>query len=721
MPDLPAIGSLVSMVLRSSDSGSDGLKEATNEWDQTKVWVDWPGQLPPIFTVHAAEVLAIAPRFVLRPPEGYPLYEHMSPALEMGRYVVEFCAGSGAMGAAAEFLGGEVLASVDNNLMAVEHLERNSHGQVFHGAVGDPHILHQVHELTFGLGFTIMTGFPCQPYSLQGSQAAEKDRRSSTLSDVAWGAFLLRPQAMILECVAEAAQSAFVKREVQRLCALMGWVPRDIILDLAEVWPMSRKRWWCILAPPTWSQLPLLAWEKCEMVPRIRDVFNGWGSWPSHQEVQLQLSVEELTKYLDPRFGRDKRLIEMHDCCPTTLHSYSVALCACPCGCRSSPFSAESLARKGLRGFCVHSLHTNQPRFLHPLEHAGLLGVPLTMDFSADLREANCLLGLVASPIQGVWIFAQLIQGAAKVISNLAFIHPTKVLESYKQEISRQVKAYVNDENVGSVLFSIDTNEGATLRLMSPTTSTVANLVDAERISLGWGDFARVCEGGLLLPGELRLVEATKAPISLEHRTKRQKSISPVGRIVVAIIHRDQFLVEMVNAGDFMFIALHKLGIFNVAWLIDEDGKIYGSDLRVWGSMRLYTMDLVDFPNLRPLLKPTELRAAGDEAALSIGLSDGLLHKAMDSLAGMGSLSVDHAPLVLQPPMGLLVLVITLSSWIIGLSPTGRSSGRLLTTLTGFFSMANSNRMDFIGHYSMDFERLNPLPCCMGCISSLRS
>ena len=449
--------------------------------------------------------------------------------------------------------------------------------------------------------------------------------------------------------------------------------------------------------------------KKCVPTPRIRDVFSGWGCWPPHQEIQLQLSVEELTKYLDPRYGRDKRLIEMHDVCPTTLHSYSNALEPCPCGCRTSAFSEASLSQRGLRGFCVHSSHTNQPRFLHPLEHAALLGVPLTMDFSAELREANSLLGLVASPIQGAWIFAQLIQGAAKAISNLAFIQPTKVLEAYKQEITRQVKTFINDEETGPFLFTIDSNEGATLRLMSPTTSTIANLVDAERISLGWGDFARVGEGGLLLPGELRLVEAARAPISLEHRTKRQRALTPVGRIVIAIVHLDRFLVEMINAGDFMFTALHKLGIYNVSWLIDEDGKVYGSDLKVWSSMRLYTM----------CLSASRTFALCWSRLISVLL-------VMSSSSRRASASpcsfkpCNHwPPLVPHTPLehlwffdlgGLRMVIHLLGAglgcWIAGINPMAKFSGQLPMKRIGSFFMANKKLMDFIGLFSMDFGRL---------------
>ena len=569
--------------------------------------------------------------------------------------------------------------------------------------IGDPKILREIQSLVHGKDFTLMVGFPCQPYSQQGHQGGEHDARSSTLAEAMEGAMLLRPQAMILECVPEASRNAYVQEQVAWICHQMGWTKQDLILDLADVWPMTRKRWWCLLMPPAWHQVDLRPWEKCEPAIRIRDVLCGWGQWPELQERQLQLTVEEMTKYLDPQFGSDRRLIELHDICPPTLHSYSVALSACPCSCRTTPFSDQTLRRRGLRGFCVHSTHTNQPRFLHPLEHAVLLGVPPSMDFSTDLREANCLLGLVASPIQCIWIYSHLIQGASKAISTQAFIQPTKVLAAYnnKQEIIRQARLIVNDVPDQPVLFCIETNEGNMLRLFGPMDATIANLVEAERISLGWGDFARVQEGGLLLPGELPLHQAIRAPINMEHRTKRQRTLAPSGRLVVGIVHGDDLLLETVEAGDFMFQALHKLQLFDVHWLIDEDGKIYGSDIRIWGSMRLYTMDLMDFPQLRPLLRPTSIRAAGPSPR-STGLSGDPWPLTLQFRRSL--LSFDHGGL----RMANLFLADVLTCRSGGKVRMDRFSGQLLMKHTGFFSVGNSPLMDFFGLYSMDFDMSAP-------------
>ena len=132
MVSLPPLGAEVNLVLRSTWQTKESLQGAINLADDSEVLVDWPDVLPLQFTVYAAKVVSHVPLLTIRPSQDDILYEHHSSTGSLGKYVVEFCAGSGAMGAAAIFMGGKVLASVDNNAMAANHLERNEHGRVFH-------------------------------------------------------------------------------------------------------------------------------------------------------------------------------------------------------------------------------------------------------------------------------------------------------------------------------------------------------------------------------------------------------------------------------------------------------------------------------------------------------------------------------------------------------------------------------------------------------------
>lgn len=51
---------------------------------------------------------------------------------------------------------------------------------------------------------------------------------------------------------------------------------------------------------------------------------------------------------MDARFGTDQRQLRSDRACPCILHSYGSVLAACPCGCRSRPFSPRRLERDGI-------------------------------------------------------------------------------------------------------------------------------------------------------------------------------------------------------------------------------------------------------------------------------------------------------------------------------------------------------------------------------------
>ena len=400
-------------------------------------------------------------------------------------------------------------------------------------------------------------------------------------------------------------------------------------------------------SPQQWHKFEFKAWEKGAPM-RISDVLPRWGEWQCHEELDLQLSAQELSYYLNKSYGRDRRLLETHETAPTTLHSYSVALEGCPCGCRAEKFTDRSLAQKGLRGFFVHSTYTRQPRFLHPTEHAILLSVPPTMDFGTAPRAANCLLGLVAAPLQCLWAFSHLVMGAAKEISTLAYIQPSRIIQDYKTVIMLQTKEVIYGEVDIPRPLTIQMEDGQELHLLSPMHATVANLIHAERITLTWGDTARISEGCLLLPAEFNLSQMADTQISLQHRPKRQKTDIPIGTLVVGIVHEEQYLMAFAEAGDFLFTALRSLGLSEVNWVIDEDGKVSGADLRLWRSQRFFTMTMESFPSLFHLFKPTMVRAAGVPLNTD-GLSSRILHQAMVSMV-QNSHSLDKpCPLILQP------------------------------------------------------------------------
>ena len=281
--------------------------------------------LPAQLTIYDAQVTSRLPHLQVRLGESTKVIEVGTHPAIFGRYVVDLCAGSGAMGQSTQFLGAEVLASMDFNSLAVKHLQELGHGRIFHADVSDLKAIQQLHDHVKGLPFTMLAGFPCQPYSQQGLRLGAKDQRATTLVSILDAAILLQPQAVLLECVTGAADEPAVHTELNRFCQIQQWQKQEVQLELSHQWPMARKRWWVVLYPTEWGQFQLQPWPQVQPKPEMRDILPTLGEWPEHEEVELMLSQHEHQCYLSTNFGTERRLLLPTDTVPTALHSYSVA------------------------------------------------------------------------------------------------------------------------------------------------------------------------------------------------------------------------------------------------------------------------------------------------------------------------------------------------------------------------------------------------------------
>ena len=143
---------------------------------------------------------------------------------------------------------------------------------------------------------------------------------------------------------------------------------------------------------------------------------------PPEQEQDLLWDEAERAAYFDEQYGQDVRLLASDMKAPTALHSYGNPLRACPCGCRQ-PFADHRLRNQGLRGFGILSHTFPGPRCLHPSKLCLLNTVPLDMPFNVPVRDALCLIGQLAAPMQSLWVFS--LGGESKPRSAAAALQAT--------------------------------------------------------------------------------------------------------------------------------------------------------------------------------------------------------------------------------------------------------------------------------------------------------
>ena len=180
----------------------------------------------------------------------------------------------------------------------------------------------------------LFMGFPCQPHSYQGRQLGSGDPRAQVLWHGLHIAFMLQTKTMILECTLAAGENRDIQRDLQALADAMGWVIHTAQLDLVEVWPCRRARWWALLMPKHWDSIGLPHWDFHSPFDHVGSIFTDWGVWSEEDEVSLKLTPYELQMYHDPKYGTDSRCLDLKDIAATILHSYANALAQCPCGCR---------------------------------------------------------------------------------------------------------------------------------------------------------------------------------------------------------------------------------------------------------------------------------------------------------------------------------------------------------------------------------------------------
>ena len=505
-----------------------------------------------------------------------------------GRYLKEACAGIGCIGIGALPFGTRVLAQLDKNHHCCEVLRANHSPVVLEMDITDWKATHALHEVHPELPAFLAAGFPCQPFSTQGDGRAMSDSRSLAFLGILRSAYCMQARGLILECVPGAKLCTGVQTALLQLASAMGFQIKDVVLHLHHQWPSRRSRWWVVLAPLRLDLSLLVPWPIDEEFQQVRSAIPEWPTWTRDVETSLVPSEFALQCFQDPDFGSDQRQLVLTGLCPTLLHSYGCAFSACPCGCRTGPFTLHRLRTGGLRGILVLSQALDQLRYLHPKEMALLLAIPAQLCLCDDPFLSLCLLGQVASPLQALWVVGHLLQAFAvdEAPGRSALPSPEHALRDFKQHLLfDRHHLWPLQASHDDALISIQ-HEGTPIPTSRTGLLQLADLLQAEHKWRPWGTIPRVIDGQHVLSQEAILhAQGRHGPYNLVLQTKKASLPQPTSSLCIQILTEHGPFVHCVPAGTFLFQLLWDFPQWHYGIPIYSlDGSKQPADQRLWTS-----------------------------------------------------------------------------------------------------------------------------------------
>ena len=233
-----------------------------------------------------------------------------------------------------------------------------------------------------------------------------------------------------------------VRQQVESIQAQCMFHLSETILRLEDVWISKRARWWACLTAPFIGPVQLDAFVPLESPSVPRDLLPYPLVLDFRALAQLELRDEELAAFLQYQPDLSAMFLKTGSKAPTALHSWGSQVVGCECGCRDNGFSHETLSNRGLFGilFPVYEdPSSDRPeavrvRHPHPTEVAVLTGVP-EMVWPNNLRLCLAGLGQQASPLQSVWIAAQLMKHVDNVFTGTSTMDPMECLQDIRSRV----------------------------------------------------------------------------------------------------------------------------------------------------------------------------------------------------------------------------------------------------------------------------------------------
>lgn len=188
--------------------------------------------------------------------------------------------------------------------------------------------------------------------------------------------------------------------------------------------------------------------------------------------------------------------------------------------------------------------------------------------------------------------------------------------------------------------------DGAFFSIVADGNTTVSQLVRAETHMLDHGETLQVYDGNRPLPPyQLLLSQGKCGPYTL-HVVSSDLITKDTG-IAVGIVHQGHFHVALLDAGDFLFMALSQCDLKGTARLLDQEGHFFGLDFQVWRCLSLVAVPSSDFT----LDVAPSIVGMGHPSAVVSGLSDLTVWHVMQHLvSGVGDLDGPW-PLLISPHM----------------------------------------------------------------------
>ena len=344
--------------------------------------------------------------------------------------MVETCAGLGGLGCGAQYAGWTVVAQNDFNEKFAKHQSKISNVPVVCDDIGKIQTVAALHKASAGSG-TIAFGFSCQPFSTAGDQKQGQDPRAQSLPSSLYASFLLQKEIIVCECVPSAATSKFVLECIEQYLEVTQSTRSETLLELADIWPSKRRRWWTIIIKAQYGKVMLQPLPKLKIEPTVSCLLPQFLTLNADELAALLLSPEERKGFATYGKGIGANLVDKSQPLSTALHSWGNQLIQCFCGCRG-PFSQTRLQKDGLFGALVHvpDMPPDQNlRHLSAREVCLLTGFPKQTGWDDHPRLLLAGIGQLASPIQSAWIFAQLRNHLieAKVIAG-EVIQPSEII-----------------------------------------------------------------------------------------------------------------------------------------------------------------------------------------------------------------------------------------------------------------------------------------------------